>query len=298
MADDIDTMTHPHVFCFGMGYSARHLALQLAAQGWRVGGTARTPEGSKAIAQDGFDAFVFDGSAPGEGVREALQTATHIVVSAPPGETGDPVLAQHGEDIAQASHLKWIGYLSTIGVYGDHKGAWVDETAQPTPVSARSRRRAEAESAWLALGERCGMRVQVFRLSGIYGPGRSAIDRLKAGTAQRIIKPDQVFNRIHVDDIATTLLAAIEGRGSHAIYNVTDDEPAPPQDVITFAADLLQMPPPPEIPIEEAQLSLMAKSFYVENKRASNARLHSDLGVDLKFPSYREGLRAILARGA
>lgn len=295
MADDIDAMTHPHLFCFGMGYSARHLALQLAAQGWRVGGTARTPEGSKAIAQDGFDAFVFDGSAPGEGVREALQTATHIVVSAPPGETGDPVLAQHGEDIAQAPHLKWIGYLSTIGVYGDHNGAWVDETAAPTPVSARSRRRAEAESAWLALGERCGMRVQVFRLSGIYGPGRSAIDRLRAGTAQRIIKPDQVFNRIHVDDIAATLLAAIEGRGSHTIYNVTDDEPAPPQDVITFAADLLQMPPPPEIPIEEAQLSLMAKSFYVENKRASNARLHSDLGVDLKFPSYREGLRAILA---
>jgi nucleoside-diphosphate-sugar epimerase len=284
-----------HLFCFGMGYSARAIAKRLAAEGWRVTGTARTPEGAEAITRQGFTGLVFDGTAPSDAVRQALQDATHLVVSAPPGEAGDPVLAHHRADIETAPALKWVGYLSTIGVYGDHKGAWVDEETPPAPVSARSRRRAEAERAWLALAKPASFRVQVFRLSGIYGPGRSAIDRLRAGTAQRVIKQGQVFNRIHVADIATVLAAAIAGRGRHEIYNVTDDEPTPPQDVITYAADLLQMPPPPEVDIEDAQLSLMAKSFYVENKRASNARLRGDLGVRLKFPSYREGLRGILA---
>jgi nucleoside-diphosphate-sugar epimerase len=227
----------------------------------------------------------------------ALREATHVLISAPPGEVGDPVLNQHSADLAQAPSLRWIGYLSTVGVYGDHQGDWVDETTPPNPVSQRGRRRVGAEEAWLALGADAGARVLIFRLAGIYGPGRSAIDRLRAGTAQRIVKPGQVFNRIHVEDIAEIVHASLSGGGTHAVYNVADDEPAPPQDVIAYAAELLQMPPPPAIAIEDARLSVMAKSFYVENKRISNARAHRDLGIDLKYPNYRLGLQAILRGG-
>jgi nucleoside-diphosphate-sugar epimerase len=286
-----------HLFCFGLGYSARLLAGRLAAEGWRVSGTARTPDGAKAIAAQGFTAFVFDGSGASAELSDALRAATHVLISAPPGAGGDPVLNQHAADIVQAPSLQWIGYLSTVGVYGDHQGDWVDETSPPNPLSERSRRRVEAEQAWLAFGADAGPRVQIFRLAGIYGPGRSAIDRLRAGTAQRIIKPRQVFNRIHVEDIAEIVHASLGGRGRHLVYNVADDEPAPPQDVITYAAELLQMPPPPEIAFEDAQLSVMAKSFYVENKRISNARVRRDLGIDLKYPNYRLGLQAILRRG-
>jgi nucleoside-diphosphate-sugar epimerase len=285
------------LLCLGLGYSALYLARRLAQQGWHVTGTARTPAGAEAIAAEGFAPLVFEGTRPGAGLAKALGSATHVLSSVPPGEFGDPVLIHHADEIARAPALRWIGYLSTVGVYGDHKGGWVDETTPPKPVSERSRRRADAEAAWLALGASAGKDVQIFRLAGIYGPKRSAIDRLREGTAQRIVKPGQVFNRIHVEDIAEVLIAAIEGRGTHQIYNVADDEPAPPQDVIAYAAQLLHMPPPPEIAFKDADLPLMAKSFYVENKRVSNARLHHDLGLELKFPSYRQGLRAILAAG-
>jgi nucleoside-diphosphate-sugar epimerase len=283
------------LFCFGLGYSALCLARRLAAEGWQAGGTARTRDGADAIAGEGFAPFVFDGTKPGDGIREALAEATHVLISVPPDEDGDPVLEHHAADLAAAPKLHWIGYLSTVGVYGDQRGGWVDEETPTSPVSERSRWRVAAEDAWLAFGAREQKRVQVFRLAGIYGPGRSAIDRLREGTAQRIVKPGQVFNRIHVEDIAATLAAAVAGRGAHQVYNVTDDEPAPPQDVIAFAAHLLQMPPPPEITLAQARLSPMAASFYVENKRIRNARLRHELGVALKFPSYREGLRAILA---
>jgi nucleoside-diphosphate-sugar epimerase len=218
-----------------------------------------------------------------------------VLVSVPPDATGDPVLQHHASDIAAAPALCWIGYLSTVGVYGDRDGAWVDENSPTNPISERSRRRVDAEEAWRAFGEREQKRVQIFRLAGIYGPGRSAIDRIRAGNAQRIIKPGQVFNRIHVDDIARVLHAAMTRNVGFDVLNLADDEPAPPQDVIAYAAHLLQVPPPPEIPFKDAKLSLMAKSFYVENKRISNARLRADLAVTLEFPSYREGLRAILA---
>jgi nucleoside-diphosphate-sugar epimerase len=284
-----------HLFCFGLGYSARALARRLQGEGWRVGGTARTRAGADALTAEGFDACVFDGLSPGPGVVEAAAKATHVLVSVPPDAEGDPVLRHHIEDLASASALAWVGYLSTIGVYCDRHGAWVDETTPLNPTSERGRRRVEAEEAWLALGKRAGARVAIFRLAGIYGPGRSAFQRLRAGTAQRIIKPGQVFNRIHVEDIAAALSASINGSGTFQVCNVTDDEPAPPQDVIAFAAGLLQMPPPPEIAFEDAHLSPMAASFYGENKRVSNARLRTDLAVALKFPSYREGLRAILA---
>lgn len=284
-----------HLFCFGLGYSAHVLGRQLAAKGWRVSGTARSSEGARALSEAGFEAFAFDGRAPGTGVSDALRSATHVLISVPPDADGDPVLRHHARDLEASAAVQWIGYLSTVGVYGDRGGAWVDETAPANPISQRSRWRLAAEDAWRALGARSGKRAQIFRLPGIYGPGRSAIERLREGSAQRIVKPGQVFNRIHVEDIAGALAAALAGRGAHQIYNVADDEPAPPQDVIAYAAHLLRMPPPPAIAFEDAKLSPMAQSFYAENKRVSNTRLREELGVDLKFPSYREGLQAILA---
>jgi nucleoside-diphosphate-sugar epimerase len=283
------------LFCFGLGYSAQRIAQRLAARGWSVAGTARTTAGVQNIAAQGYGAFLFDGSKPGAGVAEELARATHVIVSAPPDADGDPVLRHHAGDLARAPALVWMGYLSTVGVYGDSQGAWIDETMPAVATSVRGRRRIAAEQAWLTLGARRATRTQVFRLAGIYGPGRSAIDRLREGNAHRVVKPGQVFNRIHVDDIAAAVIAGIDGRGAEQIYNVTDDEPAPPQDVITFAAQLLHMPPPPEVPFQEAQLSPMAASFYADNKRIRNERLRQELGVALQFPTYREGLRAILA---
>ena len=267
------------LFCFGLGYSAQALGRQLIAQGWRVGGTARTGDSAKAMAAAGFEAVVFDGHAPSLDASDALKHATHVLLSIPPDADGDPVLLHHARDLEASPSIEWIGYLSTVGVYGDHGGAWIDETAPATPAQERSRWRLAAEDKWLALGQRSGKRAQVFRLPGIYGAGRSAIERVREGTAQRIVKAGQVFNRVHVDDIAAALAAAIAGRGAHDIYNVTDSEPAPP-----------------EIAFEDARLSRMAACFYAENKRVSNARMRNELGVTLKFPSYREGLQAILAQ--
>ncbi len=283
------------LFCFGLGYTAEALARRVRPRGWQVEGTARTPDGVDRIAALGLDAILFDGTAPAPEATGAVAAATHLLISAAPDDDGDPTLRHHGKDIAAAPHLKWIGYLSTIGVYGDSGGDWIDETAMPKPGSERTKRRLAAEDDWLAFGRTCGKTVQIFRLGGIYGPGRSAVDDLRAGMARRIVKPGQVFNRIHVEDIASVLLAAAEGRGSHAVYNVTDGTPSPPQDVVAHAATLMGVAPPPEIPFETAPLSPMGKSFYAENRRVSSRRLTEDLGVTLAYPSYREGLAAILA---
>jgi nucleoside-diphosphate-sugar epimerase len=288
-----------HLLCVGMGYSARALSKRLGPKGWTITGTATGPAGMDRIAAAGWNGVPFDGSAPSMAVAQALRTATHLVVSASPGEAGDPLLRNHADDIARAPHLTWIGYLSTIGVYGDHQGRWIDETAPSAPGSARSRQRVVAESAWLDFARAASRRVQIFRLAGIYGPGRSAIGNLRDGTARRIIKPGQVFNRIHVEDIASTLEAAIDRPDAqHIIYNVTDDEPAPPQDVVAYAAQLLNMPVPPDIAFENAPLSPMGLSFYAENKRVSNARMKTDLGVALQFPTYREGMAGIVKAGS
>jgi nucleoside-diphosphate-sugar epimerase len=284
-----------HLFCFGLGFSAQALAARLSSQGWRVTGTSTTAAGCRGVAARGYHAVLFDGRHTGAGVRDALPAASHVLVSVPPGEGGDAVLHWHADDIAAAPRIGWIGYLSTVGVYGDWQGGWVDEDSPARPVTARSRWRLGAEHAWLEFGRRSGKRVMIFRLAGIYGPGRSAIDSLRDGTARRIVKPGQVFNRIHVDDIASVLAAAIGANGRHNIYNVADDEPAPPQDVVAFAASLLGIVPPPEIPFEQAQLSPMAASFYGESKRVRNDRIKRDLGVTLTYPTYREGLTAIAA---
>jgi nucleoside-diphosphate-sugar epimerase len=286
------------LLCIGLGYTAEALARRAGPLGWHVTGSARGAAGLARIEALGYDAVAFDGQAPAAGMAAAIAKATHLVVSASPDEAGDPTLRCHAEDIAKAPHLSWIGYLSTIGVYGNTGGAWIDETATPNPGSERTRRRVAAEDDWLALGRAHERHVQVFRLGGIYGPGRSAIDDVRDGTARRIIKPGQVFNRIHVDDIASVLLAAATRRGSHAIYDVTDGAPSPPQDVVAHAALLLGLPPPPEIPFEQADLSPMGRSFYAENRRVRSLRLREDLGVTLAYPTYREGLAAILAAEA
>jgi nucleoside-diphosphate-sugar epimerase len=262
-----------------------------------VSGSARRSDSVDALVQAGFDAFAFTGVTPSDDLRRRLARTTHLLLSAAPDDRGDPVLGLHADDVrraAQSGVLRWIGYLSTIAVYGDAAGGWVDEETPATPGSARGRRRVEAEAQWLALGRETGVAVQVFRIAGIYGPGRSTIDALRAGTAHRIIKAGQVFNRIHVADIAQVLAAAMAGRGHHAIYNLADDEPAPPQDVIVHAAELIGVPPPPEEPFETAVLSPMARSFYGEVKRVRNARIKDDLGVRLLYPTFREGLAALV----
>lgn len=284
----------PELFCLGFGYSARTLARRLQERDWRAGGTARTKEGVAELAQQGFDAVVYDGGAASAAVAERLVRATHLLLSAPPGEEGDPLLRHHRADVAASPSLEWIGYLSTVGVYGDQDGEWIDEDAPLNTTQERGRRRAAAERAWLDFGGASGKPVQVFRLAGIYGPGRSPVDRLKAGRARRIVKPGQVFNRVHVEDIANAVEASIARPRPGGVYNVADDEPAPQEDPVTFGAELLGVEPPPPVPFEKADLTAMARSFYGENKRVSNARIKRELGVVLDYPTYREGLRALV----
>jgi dTDP-4-dehydrorhamnose reductase len=285
------------LFVFGLGFSALQLIRTRRGAFETVAGTVRTEAKRQELAGEGIAAFVFDPPRADRPIRDELRWTDALLVSIPPGPQGDPVLASFADTLAEAPDLTWIGYLSTIGVYGDHGGAWVDETTPRAPVSRRSRERAEAERAWLDFGARSGKAVHVFRLAGIYGPGRNALANVAAGTARRIVKPGQVFNRIHVDDIAAILLASIRKPRPGAIYNVADDEPAPPQDVVAFAAGLAGVESPPDLPFEEADLSPMAASFYAENKRASNRLIKEELGVALRYPTYREGLTALRGEG-
>lgn len=286
-----------HLFCFGLGYSAGYLADDLVRRGWHVAGTSTRAIGSARLQARGFDGFVFDGRTHSPEVAEALASATHILLSIPPDADGDPALRVFADDIAAASSIGWIGYLSTVGVYGDANGGWVDEETPAQPLSDRGRRRLAAENAWRAFGKRTGKAVMVFRLPGIYGPGRSTLDDLRAGDARRIVKPGQVFNRIHVEDIAAAIAAGIANPQADGVYNVTDDEPGPPQDVVAFGAELLGLPVPPALDFATAELSPMARSFYSESKRVSNARLKKDLGINLAYPTYREGLKSIYDAG-
>lgn len=280
-----------NIFIFGAGYSGRAFGAMKPAD-TAVAGTTRSPERFEALRRSGIAPHLFDGTSLSPEVAEALTEVTHLVVSAAPDDNGDPVLAAAAEIIRTGMpNLEWIGYLSTVGVYGDHGGAWVDETSECRPVSGRSRARLAAENAWAALGAETGVPVAVLRLSGIYGPGRNAFVNLEAGLAKRLIKAEQVFNRIHVEDIAGALWHLI-GIGRGGVFNVTDDEPAPPQDVVTYAAQLMGVEPPPEIPFETAQLSPMARSFYGENKRVSNARIKA-VGYRFRFPHYRSAFETM-----
>jgi nucleoside-diphosphate-sugar epimerase len=279
------------LFCFGLGFSGARLARALHAEGWRVSGTTRDAEAAVRLAAEGI--------AAGPLADMAIPPGTsHVVSTVPPGEAGDPVLLGRGAAIAAAESLAWIGYLSTTGVYGDRGGALVDESDAPAPGNERSRCRLAAEAAWLAFGREHGVAVQVFRLAGIYGPGRSALDAVRAGTAKRIAKPDHLFSRIHVDDIVQVLRASMARPRAGAIYNVCDDEAAEPAAVTAYACGLLGMESPPLVPFDAAEMSPMARSFWAENRLVSNAWIKRELGVRLRYPDYRAGLAAVLAEEA
>lgn len=285
----------PHLFCLGFGYTARAFADRLRALGWRISGTTKSADKHAAMQAAGVNAHLWSGGGLADSVFDSVDA---ILVSTPPGPQSCPALKAAAPLIAaRAKQLQWISYLSTNGVYGDHDGAWVDEDSELRGASPRALRRIAAENAWRNLAREHDLPLIVFRLPGIYGPGRSAFDNIRAGTAKRIVKPGQVFSRMHVDDIAATLIASMDNPRAHPVYNLADDEPAPPQDVVEYACKLLNVEPPPLTPIDHANLSDMAKSFYADNKRVSNARMKSALGVTLQYPTYREGLNAILAAG-
>ncbi len=285
------------IFIFGLGYSARVFARRLAGRGWAIAGTSRS--GQTAPAIEGCQVFLFDRGQPLDSAGfEALSAASHILCSAPPDETGDPVLDHYRAALAGHARLEWVGYLSSTGVYGDTGGAWVDEGAPLRPSSPRGVRRVAAENAWLDLagygGAGEGVPVHIFRLAGIYGPGRNALAQLARGTARRTDKPGHVFSRIHVEDIARTLEASIARPNPGAVYNLCDDRPAPAEEVVRFAARLLKTDPPPLVPLAEAGLTPMAASFYADDRRVRNARIKRELGVTLAYPDYEAGLRALL----
>ena len=283
-----------NLFVFGIGYTAGHYLRHHAGHFDRVAGTVRAPEKVAALAADRIRALRFDPPEADPAIAGALAEADALLVSIQPAEGGDPVLDHFGAAIAEAPRLKRIVYLSTIGVYGDHGGAWIDEDVRPVPESERGRTRLTVEDRWLALGARSGRQVAVLRLAGIYGPGRNAIEDLRDGTARRIDKPGQVFNRIHVDDIGRAVSAALLHEGAGGAWNIADDEPAPAPDVVAYAAKLLGVAPPPLLPFAEADLSPMARSFYGANRRVSNIAMKDDLGVRLGFPTYRDGLAALM----
>jgi len=285
--------------CFGLGYCAEHFVAAFGQKFDRIIGTVRGAE--RAAILNAYDsgrlhALVFDGSRPASELNDAIAQADYVLVSAPPGEGGDPVLSVFGDALARAKQMRAIVYLSTIGVYGDRGGAWVDETTQPHPDSGRSNARFAAERVWLGIGERSGASVAVLRLAGIYGPGQNALEQIARGKARHINKPGQIFNRIHVADIAQAIDAAF-ARSASGIFNVADDEPSPQGDPIVFAAKLLGVEPPPEISFAQAAqtMSPMALNFWQECRRVRNDKLKSELGVSLRYPTYREGLQALFA---
>lgn len=279
----------------GCGYVARRLASRLIAAGWTVSGTVRDADRTPSLENEGVAPVLW----PGAGVDPAaVESADAILVSTPPDANGCPALAATKAALSARAHpAAWIGYLSSNGVYGDHGGAWVDETSALLATSPRAKNRIAAEESWRALAAATGAPLVIFRLPGIYGPGRSALDAVREGRAQRIVKKGQMFNRAHVDDIAAALHASMDGPSAGDLFNIADDGPAPPQDVIEYACMLLGVAPPPLVSIDEADLSDMAKSFYADNKRVSNARMKERLIPALSHPTYREGLRAIFESG-
>lgn len=269
----------------GHGYTARTLSRRLSPQGWQIVGTTRDPDQVNDVQSSGAQPVVW----PGDDI--AFDGVTHLLISTAPGAEGDPVLHALSQEIAdRAGQFDWVGYLSTTAVYGDHDGGWVDETTPTAPASKRGHLRVEAERQWAAIPN---LPLHIFRLAGIYGPGRGPFSKLKRGGLRRIIKPGQVFSRIHVDDIANVLAASMARPNPGAIYNVCDDEPVPPQDVIAYAAELQGLPLPPAVPFEDADMTPMARSFYSENKRVRNDRIKRELGITLRYPDYRAGLEAL-----
>lgn len=285
-------MTQPHLFSFGHGYSAQALARRLLSQGWAITGTTRSADRAQEFDSAGVTSLVL-GQDP---ILPQLSQATHLLVSAAPGPDGDPMLHHYREALVEAApHLTWVGYLSTTGVYGDHGGNWVTEETDLTPATKRGIARVEAEAAWQSFARDLGLNLSIFRLAGIYGPGRGPFAKVRSGTARRIIKQGQIFSRIHVEDIAQVVEVAIHRPELSGIYNVCDDLPVPPEDVIGYAAELLGLPLPPEEDFETADMTPMARSFYAESKKVSNEKMKRDLDVKLIYPDYKTGLKALLA---
>ena len=282
------------VFFFGLGYSSQASAHLLGLGGSDVSrlGTVRGTDKAIALTRTGIEALIFDGTAPGPGVGDALKQSSHVVISIAPDEAGDVVLRHHRADLDAMPDLQWLCYYSTVGVYGDFDGAWIDESAPLVPRNLRSDFRVRAEDEWRDYAKARGVPLTILRLAGIYGPGRSSFDKLADGTARRVIKPGQVFNRIHVEDIARVTKLAAEKR-LDGVFNLADDEPAPPQDLIVYAAEKMGVEPPAEIPFERAEMSPMARSFYRDNKRVSNRAIKEALGIELLYPNYRAGLDSI-----
>lgn len=280
------------LLCLGMGYVATALATRLAAEGWEIAATCTNAEKQQVLEKEGFVAALF--SSDNDLAPSILEGVTHIVSSIPPNEAGDPAAAWLARHTSRLVDVTWAALLSTTGVYGDRDGAWVDEAADLRPTSPRSQRRVDAERQWLSLHQTNGLPAHVFRLAGIYGPGRNPLDRIRSGTAHRIVKPGLKLSRIHRDDIVGILCASIARPNPGAIYNVADDEPAPPQDVVTFGCSLLGVTPPPEEDFATAEMSPMARSFYLDNKKILNSRLRDELGYVLAYPTYRDGLKALL----
>ncbi len=288
-------MKSGHLFCAGLGYSALHLARRLSDAGWQVSGTTRTVDKQHDLCAEGFEVFQsVDGVLCDDAVA-ALGRATHLLDSIAPVEDKPvPILHHHADRIVASENLQWAGYLSTTGVYGDRGGAWVDESSELRPGQARTVRRARAEEYWRIMHERYGLPVHIFRLAGIYGPGRGVLEQIRRGRARRIVKQGQVFSRIHVDDIATTLRASFERPRPGAVYNVCDDLPEEPHRVVSYGCQLLGVDEPAAVNFENAALEGMAASFYAENKRVSNRTIRRELGVELQYPTYREGLASLL----
>ncbi len=281
------------IFCFGYGYTAARLAARLRNDDWRIAGTTTHEDKANAMQAESIETHIWKGERLNPA---ALEGKSAVLVSTPPGEDGCPVLQGASDALAvQSKGVDWIGYLSSNSVYGDHGGAWVTEETRPAPATVRAKRRNTAETQWRRFADTSNLPLIIFRLPGIYGPGRSALDAVRKGNAKRIDKPGHIINRAHVDDIVGVLTVSMEQPKTHDIYNVADDEPAPTHEVIAYASGLLGVEPPPLTPLEQAGLSDIAKSFYSECKRISNARVKEALSIRLKYPTYREGLEAILA---
>ncbi len=282
-------LTQPHLFCFGLGYSAKFLANFLLAQGWRVSGTHRNLNKCESERANGITAYTFDEGIPLENIWD-LNTVTHVLISISPTDIGDVVYNQHLNDLKNLPNLRWLGYLSTTGVYGNHDGKWVSEETTPNPSHLRTKKRIEIEKLWLD----SGLPVHIFRLAGIYGNGRNSLIDLRNNLAKRINKPNHFFSRIHVADIANILNASMNLPKSNTIYNCADDYPCPQSEVVTYAAKLLNISPPNFIELEQAQLSPMGQSFYADNKKVSNQKIKDELGINLIYPTYKEGLLSCL----
>ncbi len=284
-----------HLFCFGYGYSCEYLRFSLMNEtGWRISGTTRDREKRVNMRAQDVAGFLFDHDQPLPDPRYILRDVTHLLISTPPSDEGDPSFLMHAADIVELPSLKWVGYLSTTGPYGDRSGGWVDETSEARPTTKRGNRRLKAEEQWLSLLYSHGVPVHIFRLAGIYGPGRSALDSIRLGVARRIEKPGHAFSRIHVEDIVSVLKASMRHPKPGEIYNVCDDVPAPSHEVIEYACSLLGIAPLPLIPFDSADLAPITRSFYADSKRVRNDKIKRDLGISLKYKDYREGLRACL----